>query len=108
MKNLVHLLIVILFSFEAPAQKTQVDSSQTLEDVLVRETYEAGFKEDKPPVHINIDFAELLQIPERIHWASIDKNNALTESKAWDSFTLNLSSPELANIRPEPVKIFRT
>jgi hypothetical protein len=108
MKSVLSAAILLLFSSQSSAQNTKSDSSQTLEDVLVQETYEMEFEEEKLPVQINTDFSVLLEIPDRVHWSILDKSDPSSAEDGWEHFPFNLFAPELVNIRPEPIMRFRT
>ena len=83
------------------------DSSNILNDVVVQETYEAHFEEDKSPIQIDLDFSNVVKISERVNWKSIDKKREPIEQSSSKIMKLQLSSPEFASIRPAPVKIFK-
>lgn len=97
------ILVMNVFS-----QQTGRDSSQVLEDVIVEESYEAEFQEDKLPAPINVDFGKIVQVPKLIHWAGIDDQDLIPRDPAENFPGLEISSPALANIRPAPIKVFHT
>jgi hypothetical protein len=80
------------------------DSSDVLNDVMVKESFEAGFMEEKLPAAIHLDFSEVVQISERVHWASVDAGAQSSDNNF--HLNLQLAPPHLANIRPAPVKTF--
>ena len=84
----------------------QTDTTQTINDVVIQETYESDWSEEKLPINIDLSYAEVVNIPERINWASVDKENSISKEEKWDNYSFKFSSPEFVNIYPEPVKTF--
>ena len=101
------LILIIILTFYGLAQGQEADSSSVLNDVVVQETYEADFEEEKFPIHINIDFSNVVEISERVNWKSIDVKQKPIEESSSNIMKMQLSSPEFAGIRPAPVKIFK-
>jgi hypothetical protein len=101
------LLIMLsgMFSLIISQTDENVDN-QTLDDVVVKETYEAGFEEEKLPVFINADFTNIVEIKERINWSAVDWKGG--ESNLSTSlFELHYSAPELVGIKPPPARAFQ-
>jgi len=96
-------LIFLLFNLGYTQEKP--DSSKTIEGVIIKETYKATFEEEKFPIKLDMDFSNIVQIPESIHWASI-KPSVSINNDDWKHFHFNLSTPELTNIQPQPAKVF--
>jgi hypothetical protein len=87
------------------SQSGDTTNSKSLDDVIVKETFEAGKEEEKIPVVLNADFSNLVEIKERIHWSSVPWTYE-GEKPSVENFTGNLSSPEFSLISPQPAKIF--
>jgi hypothetical protein len=86
-------------------QQTQDDHQKSLDDVIVKETFQVGTEEEKLPVILNADFSDLVEVKERIQWSSVSWDFE-GEKPGFDAFSMRLSSPELANIAPQPAKVF--
>jgi len=98
------VLILISNGFAQNSSGSEV-GKKSLDDVVVKETYEAGAEEEKLPVVLKSDFTNLVEIRERIHWSSVpwtfkDLNPAVA------LFECKTSVPELVGIIPEPPKVF--
>lgn len=103
-KILLVLIILISNGFAQNSSESE-QAKKSLDDVVVKETYEAGAEEEKLPVVLKSDFTNLVEIRERIHWSSVpwtfeDLNPAVT------LFECKTSSPELVGIIPGPAKVF--
>jgi len=92
-------LPVFVFGQETPGQQ----DANVLDDIVIQETYEAGFEEEKPALSLNFDFSDVVSIKERASWTSVDQTEEIAKQVRPD---LRLSHPELANIPPAPVKVF--
>jgi hypothetical protein len=108
-KDIIIYIAIILLAFASVGltDEQQADSSQTLDDIIVQETFEASFEEEKFPIHLNLKLSDVVKIPERINWESIDQHNIKKDEKNWQHFSFRLSSPQWANIQPAPVKVFK-
>lgn len=100
-------IFIIILAICDLAKGQVADSSNILNDVVVQETYEAHFEEDKSPIQIDLDFSNVVKISERMNWKSIDMKREPIEQSSSKIMKLQLSSPEFARIRPAPVKIFK-
>lgn len=98
--------LFLLVSISA-AQEQGADSSQTLDDIIVQETFEASFEEEKFPIYLDLKLSDVVKIPERINWMSIDQQNINKQVSNWQYFSFRFSSPQFTNIQPTPVKIFK-
>jgi hypothetical protein len=105
MKVTISLLCLITFSLNLLAQSDENTGSQSLDDVIVKETFEAGKEEEKLPIFLKADFSNLVEIKERIHWSSVSWKYE-GEKPAVENFSGKLSAPEYAGIAPQPAKIF--
>ena len=65
------LICLITFTLNLLAQSDENPGSQSLDDVIVKETFEAGKEEEKLPIFLKADFSNLVEIKERIHWSSV-------------------------------------
>ncbi len=98
-------LMVFLLSFNTVILAQKAESSKSLDDVIVKETYQAGSEEEKLPVYIDADFTNIIEIKERLNWEVVDWTNQETNA-APEFFDFRFSFPELTEIIPEPVKTF--
>jgi hypothetical protein len=100
-------LIIFLFSLmiNAYPQSEDTPGSKSLDDVIVKETFEAGTEEEKLPVFLKADFSNLVEIKERIHWSSIPWKYE-GEKPSVENFTGKLTAPEYTGISPQPAKVF--
>ncbi len=105
MKNYLIICVIVLFGGQSFAQQVS-DSSKTLKEIIVTEKYIASFEEEKFPVILKTDFSDIIQIPEQIFWSSLNVKDQFSGQDNWDLFNFNFSSPEQANILPQPVKVF--
>jgi hypothetical protein len=105
MKKMIFLIVILCFSIEVVGQE-KVDSTKTLEDIVVKETFQISVEEEKYPAILSADFSDIIKIPDGIHWNSVNWKNKTDQNGDWDSFNFNLSQPEFANIRTQPIKIF--
>jgi hypothetical protein len=103
MKKYIIAIVVGALPICGIAQQS-ADSTNVLDDVTVKESFESGFIEEKLPLDLAVDLSEVVQISERVHWSSIDATNLQSTERA--KLDLRLASPQLVNIRPAPVKIF--
>ncbi|MBN2367194.1 MAG: hypothetical protein JXL67_13580 [Calditrichaeota bacterium] len=99
------ILLSLLLLTCGMAQDKPEQSEKALDDVIVKETFEAGTEEEKLPISLKADFSNLVEIPERIHWSSVEwKYN--DGQPTTSLFQCNLSDPELTRIAPAPAKVF--
>ncbi len=87
------------------SQTQTEEGNKALDDVIVKETFEAGTEEEKLPVYLQADFSNLVEIPDRIFWSSVEwkYNDGKPTSTLFDC---KLTSPELCQIIPAPAKVF--
>lgn len=104
--KLIFALLILVLTLPAVAQQ-ETNQNQTLEEVVVKEKYEAGFEEEKLPVYLSMNLNDVVKIQERIDWSTIGSVESKSQGDNWESFALHLSSPEFANIAPAPVKSFQ-
>ena len=97
--------IILLFSLliNAYPQSEDTPGSKSLDDVIVKETFEAGTEEEKVPVFLKADFSNLVEIKERIHWSSIPWKYE-GEKPSVENFTGRLTAPEFTGICPSTCK----
>ena len=105
MKRILLFLFLICLMTNGYAQSGDTTNSKSLDDVIVKETFEAGKEEEKIPVVLNADFSNLVEIKERIHWSSVPWTYE-GEKPSVENFTGNLSSPEYSQISQQQAKIF--
>ena len=70
MKHIIAIIISALPLSGFAQQKP--DSSNVLDDVTVKESFESGFIEEKLPLQLKLDLSNVVQIKERVHWSSVD------------------------------------
>lgn len=104
--KLVMIASVILFATSGMFGQNSDEKSGSLDEVVVKATYSAEMKEEKLPVVMQMDFSDLIQIPEKISWAAVGIAGQSIGENQWDSFDFKLISPAFANIQPQPVKVF--
>jgi hypothetical protein len=88
------------------AQTNAPDSSNIINDVVIQEKAEVDVDEEKVPLNLKLDVSNLVNIDNRITWASIDELIP-REKDEYGYIDLKLANPVLSKIRPAPVKIFR-
>lgn len=96
---------MISLIINAGGQTPETGQQKSLDDVIVKETFQAGSEEEKLPVFLKADFSNLVEIKERIHWSSISWTYE-GEKPAVETFTPRLSSPEFTGISSAPAKVF--
>lgn len=97
------LNIIFLAALLPALVLAQENSKKVLDDIVIQETYEAGFQEEKPALNINLDFSDVVNIKERTSWQSVDQTDEIEKQMSPD---VHISHPELARIPPAPVKVF--
>jgi hypothetical protein len=80
------VLIAVCFAVSASAQEQNADSSDVLEN----------------------DFSDLVQMKDDLTWRSLDSITNAGDGPDADWLDLRISAPQLASIRPAPVKTFHT
>jgi hypothetical protein len=105
MKIITLFIALFCFVINAHPQSEDAPGSKSLDDVIVKETFEAGKEEEKLPVILKEDFSNLVEIKERIHWSSVPWKYE-GEKPSVENFTGKLSSPEYTGIVPQPAKVF--
>jgi hypothetical protein len=106
MKQILVLCSAIITLSGKAAWGQETESTGALDDVVVKEKYEAKFEEEKVPVFIETDFSDIVEVPERLSWSVVDWR-AYNDKRVNAIFEFKLSSPELTRIAPEPAKIFQ-
>jgi hypothetical protein len=81
------------------------EGNKSLDDVVVKETYEAGGEEEKLPIFLDADFSNLVEIKERIYWSSVPWKYG-DGNPSTDLLECRISRPEFTRIIPAPAKIF--
>jgi hypothetical protein len=104
MKALVLSLSFFLIS-NAFGQESSDADNRSLNDVVIKETYEIGTEEEKLPIVLKSDFTNLVEIQERIQWSSVPWTSEQGNS-SFKLFDFRTSKPELIEIIPEPAKVF--
>jgi hypothetical protein len=105
MKPIITIYCLIFMIVNIWSQANESTQQKSLDDVIVKETFEAGEEEEKLPINLKADFSNLVEIKERIHWSSISWTYE-GEKPTVENFTGRLPSPELTAIAPEPAKVF--
>jgi len=105
MKKYISFLFMLFLVSNLLAQE-KIDSTKTIENVVVKETYKASFEEEKFPVSLKLDFSNIVQIPVQINWDAINPEKMVANLDNWDHFSFKFSNPEFSNIKPQPVKVF--
>lgn len=105
MKKNVMIFSLVFGVINIWAQSPESGAQKSLDDVIVKETFEAGSEEEKLPVFLKADFSNLVEIKERIYWSSVSWKFG-GEEPTVKNYTAHISSPELARIAPEPAKVF--
>lgn len=100
------LLIATGLILGGVAQAQSEEGQESLDDVVVKETFEAGAEEEKLPIIIKSDFTNLVEIRERINWSSLPWTFGET-SPAFELFESKISYPGMAQITPAPAKVFQ-
>ena len=99
------LLLLSVFTLNVVAQSQQEEGKKSIDDVVVKETWEASGEEEKLPIVLKSDFTNLVEVRERINWSSVSWNKeGINPSLAL--FDCKTSTPELTNIITNPAKIF--
>jgi len=106
MKAVSWICLFALLPLQAAGQTPDSTQSHELDDVVVQETFEDTFSEDKFPVHFDLDFSNVIEVGERMNWKSIDALYAAAVPRRTTVMALRLASPEFAHIQPAPVKRF--
>ena len=105
MKKYIMILCMVFGMINTWAQSSDSGEQKGLDDVIVKETFEAGSEEEKLPIFLKADFSNLVEIKERIYWSSVSWEYA-GEEPTVQNFSGKFSSPELTGIAPEPAKVF--
>jgi len=105
MKIYIMIFCLIFGVINTRAQSDQSGGQKSLDDVIVKETFEAGSEEEKLPVVLKADFSNLVEIKERIYWSSVSWKYG-GEEPTVQNFSGKTSIPELTGIAPEPAKVF--
>lgn len=88
--------------------KKQDSDSHILDDIVIEGNYEGNYEEDKPPLRLDLDFSDVVQFEDGITWHSADASLHLSQPDAAPGIAaIRLAAPDLAQIRPQPVKSFR-
>ncbi len=99
------LLLPLILLSNSFAQDSPEEGKKSLDDVVVKETWEAGREEEKLPIVLKSDFTNLVEIRERIHWSSVSWGFGEVDPSL-SLFECRTSAPELVEITPEPAKVF--
>jgi hypothetical protein len=105
--NIYHTLTVLLLVGSLAVAQTSADSTdQSLEDVVVKGTYQLGAEKEKLPVVLKADYSNLVEIPERIHWSVVNWQLGGGQTTL-NLFEYKTSTPQLVRIIPAPAKVFQ-
>jgi hypothetical protein len=99
---LLSFIIALLAGF---SHSNAQEGNKSLDDVVVKETYEAGGEEEKLPIFLDADFSNLVEIKERIHWSSVPWKYG-DGNPSTDLLECRISQPEFTRIIPAPAKVF--
>jgi hypothetical protein len=105
MKKYIILSLLALGLINIKAQSDNSGEQKGLDDIIVKETFEAGSEEEKLPVSLKADFSNLVEIKERIYWSSVSWEFG-GEQPTVQNFSGKFSQPELTGIAPAPAKVF--
>ncbi len=102
------IFALLVFSMGMGFAQDSTTTGRAIDDVVVKETYQAELEEEKLPVYLKTDFSDLIRVPDNISWATIKSTSGNSNiSGGWDFFRFKLAPPEIANIHPQPVKVFQ-
>jgi len=99
------LIFLLLLTSIGSGQSSSDETNNSVNDVVIKETYETGTEEEKLPILIKSDFTDLVEIQERIQWSSVPMAHSEGYS-TFDLFEFRTSAPELVGIMPAPAKVF--
>lgn len=99
------LILLLLLASNGFTQNQSEAENKTLDDVVIKETYEVGTEEEKLPVELKSNFTNLVEIRERINWSSVPWSTDELNF-GFHLFECKTSAPELTEIIPEPAKVF--
>jgi hypothetical protein len=105
MRLTIYLISLIILTANLWAQETETGQQKTLDDIVVKETFQVGSEEEKLPVILKADFSNLVEVEERIHWSSVAWHFEGMKP-GFETFSSKLSAPELTSIIPQPAKVF--
>ena len=105
MKSYILLLFLLVLISNVLSQSSSAGENKSLNDVVIKETYETGTEEEKLPIVLKSDFTNLVEIQERIQWSSVTWTFNEVNS-TFKLFEFKTSAPELVGIIPEPAKVF--
>lgn len=103
--GIIFLWIVPVRAQEQSAQAQQ-DSSTNLADVVVQAEYEGTIVEDKIPFHFDPEYNDVVQLPDRIQWYSLQPESE-TGPENTSSMQLRLPDTQMAAIRVGVVREFQ-
>ena len=105
MRMTIYLISLTILTANLWAQQTGNEQQKSLDDVVVKETFQVGTEEEKLPVVLKEDFSNLVEIEERINWSSVAWHFE-GQKPGFETFSSKLSAPELTGITPQPAKVF--
>gem|GEM_PF-3400784 len=89
------------------AQEAKSPASNVLDDVVIKTSVEAEYEEEKPPMHLRLDYSKALALDELFQWQ--EESDWFPRPPGLNSdLDLRLSNTGAAQIVPAPVKIFKT
>lgn len=102
------LCLIFLLMLTSLLQAREVaDSSQVLEDVVVQADAEIRIEEEKPAIRLDLDFSDVVSMPEYQDWTAIDALTDVPQSLPSGNIVFRFSEPQLCRIQHQPVKTFR-
>lgn len=99
------LIFLLLLTSIGFGQSSSDETNNSVNDVVIKETYETGTEEEKHPIVLKSDFKDLVEIQERIQWSSVPMAYS-GEYSTFNLFEFKTSAPELVGIMPAPAKVF--
>ena len=105
MKNFIIFFLLTFGLIIIRAQSGDSGEQKGLDDIIVKETFEAGSEEEKLPVLLKANFSNLVEIKERIYWSSVSWEFG-GDQPTVQNFSGKFSQPELTGIAPAPAKVF--
>lgn len=88
------------------SQETQSPGGEVLDDVVIKTSVEVNYKEEKPPIHLQLDFSKAATLEDLFQWQ--EESDWLPQPPTLnEGLDLRLSTEGAAGIFPSPVKVFR-
>ncbi|MBN2009891.1 hypothetical protein JW960_11165 [candidate division KSB1 bacterium] len=100
-------LPVALCAATTNSKTAKPDSSNGLSDIVVEAAYQGPTEEEKFPFILHPDYSDVVQIPERIDWSSIQADPQMNQAVLKEPPRLQLPATNLAAIQAGTVKEFQ-